>query len=82
MAKNKEADQPRRKKLSAFVLAINSPTITAEIDVRNVLEACPNWTEQQAAEFLREHADVIGGAMAVRGSEMLYYILGGGSNVQ
>lgn len=82
MADNEEPSPSRHKKLSVFALAIASPNITAEIEVGDVLELRPAWTEHQAEAFLCEHADTIGAAMILRGIEMLNYILGGDENVQ
>jgi hypothetical protein len=64
-----------RRKLSAFALATESVSVNAQIDVEDVLHLCPAWTPQQAAEFLREHGNVIGPAMVRRGAEVLASML-------
>ena len=73
-----ESNVPKPKhgrQLSAFYLARESTSVNAQIDVDDVLHICPTWTRQQAAEFLREHGNVIGPAMVKRGVELLILML-------
>jgi hypothetical protein len=61
----------RGRKPSAFALAREVSTITAEIDVEDVLATRPEWTPQQAAEFIRTNAKEIAAAMVECGVELL-----------
>lgn len=71
---------PAKKKLSAFALARPSESVGAEITVADVLELRPNWSRQQAAEFLANHTTEIGQAMVLRGVEVLVGMLGTNSD--
>ena len=80
MSESEEAGpvEPRRRarKISAFALAMESQSVSAQIDVADVLCLRPSWTPKQAAEFLREHSERIGTSMVMRGVEMLAALIG------
>jgi len=65
----------RSKKLSIFALAHHSASISAEIEVKDVKELRPDWTTEQAVEFLREHRELIGPEMLLRGLTILTGLL-------
>jgi hypothetical protein len=85
MSESKETgpDEPRRRarKISAFALAAESQSVSAQIDVADVLCLRPCWTPKQAADFLREHSDQIGRSMVMRGAQMLAAVLGKDTHV-
>lgn len=72
---------PRKKVPSVFALASPPTSVSAAIDVSDVLEARPHWTRQQAAAFLSAHAEAIGSEMVVRGAEVLIAVLGSDGDV-
>lgn len=70
-----------RRAVSAFALAKPATGVSAKIDVDDVLQVRPSWTHQQAAEFLRANATVIGDEMEISGTAVLVELLGEGSDV-
>ena len=65
-----------RAKLSVFAMAAEDVSVNAQIDYQDVLHVRPTWTRKQAEDFLRQHAEIIGTAMVIRGAEMLTAIIG------
>jgi hypothetical protein len=67
------ANRPRRK-VSAFALAKIDFSVHAQIGMDDVQALRPNWSEQEAQAFLREHGHT---EMAMAGAAVLTALIGG-----
>ena len=64
-------DHPNKRRPSVFVLAAASKSITAEIDVDDLLALRRDWTREEASLFLAQHAGHVGTAMIQAGMATL-----------
>ena len=65
-------------KISAFGSAIRAESVTAEIDVDDVMEAAPQLDRAQARQWLQQHEQAVGQAMVIAGMRELLRQMGGG----
>jgi hypothetical protein len=61
------ADKP----INPFEAARRRAGVQAVLEVRDVLGFRPDWSEQQAADFLRRYAGAIAGAMLEAGTNAI-----------
>lgn len=69
-------NQPRKGLPSVFALAGQSQSITAEIDVDDVLAVHRDWTRERAGRFLAQHGGDIGADMIQAGMARLIALAG------